>query len=316
MKLHYTKILLFFFPLNVLLTSYHARSENKPHITPHHTPITTSRVLSECDTQSSIYDKDEDMESVKENFERQTSQRFEEYQERMKEKRQKRKEQRDKNIQKIIHKDKMEKNVAEKIEKGCLRCGCGLGGVAASVGIIGPAAVKGLENAALLAASQTGIDVGIKAAIEGLKKIYVLSDFSYLNWFPMVTPKTYDQPMKLVEIVSKAYNLCTDSDPASDSLFCGAMEGLDKTSNTFALETITREAANVAGAAGKAAKAAEEAQIGEVTIASSNAYNAIGYSVLVILIILLVMIIIYLILRYRRKKKMNKKIQYTKLLNQ
>ncbi|SOS81784.1 PIR protein, putative [Plasmodium sp.] len=311
MKLQYTKILLFFFPLNIL-----ARSENKPHITPRRSPTITSRVLSECDINTSIYNNDADMKSVKENFNRHTSQRFEEYEKRMITQRKKCKEQCDKDIQKIILKDKIDKSLAEKVEQGCLRCGFGLGGVAAGVGIFGAIAVSEVKKAALVAAAQKGIDAGIKAAIEGLKKIYVLSDFSYLNWFPMVTPTTYDQPMKLVEIVSKAYNLCTDSDPASDSLFCGAMEGLDKTSNTFALETITREAANVAGAAGKAATTTKEAEIGLVNTTSTHMYSAIGYSVLAILIILLVMVIIFLVLRYRRKNKMNKKLQYTKLLNQ
>ncbi|ETW57998.1 hypothetical protein PFUGPA_00007 [Plasmodium falciparum Palo Alto/Uganda] len=97
------------------------------------------------------------MESVKENFERQTSQRFEEYQERMKEKQQKRKEQRDKNIQKIIHKDKMEKNLAEKIEKGCLMCGCGLGSVAGSIGLFGGVAINIWKPVALKAAIKTAI---------------------------------------------------------------------------------------------------------------------------------------------------------------
>ncbi|ETW39109.1 hypothetical protein PFTANZ_00171, partial [Plasmodium falciparum Tanzania (2000708)] len=137
MKLHYTKILLFFFPLNILLTSYHAHNKNKPSITPHHTRTTTSRLLSEYDTESSIYDSDEEINSVKEIFERQTSRRFEEYEERMITQRQKYKEQRDKDIQKIILKDKMEKNLAKKIEKGCLRCGCGLGSVAGSIGLFG-----------------------------------------------------------------------------------------------------------------------------------------------------------------------------------
>ncbi|KYN93000.1 rifin, partial [Plasmodium reichenowi] len=57
-------------------------------------------------------------------------------------------------------------------------------------------------------------------------------------------------------------------------------------------------------------------ELAQITETSTYAYSAIGYSVLAILIIVLVMIIIYLILRYRRKKKMNKKDQYTKLLNQ
>ncbi|CAD51689.1 rifin [Plasmodium falciparum NF54] len=187
MKLNYTKILLFFFPLNILLTSYHVHSKNKPHTTPHHTPTTTSRVLSECDTQSSIHDNDEEINSVKEVFDRQTSQRFEEYQERMKEKRQKRKEQRDKNIQKIIQKDRMEKNIAEKIEKGCLMCGCGLGGVAGSIGLFGGVAINIWKPAALKAAIKTaiansadkiaeaansaGIQAGKEFVIAGLKRM-------------------------------------------------------------------------------------------------------------------------------------------------
>ncbi|EWC88541.1 hypothetical protein PFNF54_02676 [Plasmodium falciparum NF54] len=189
MKLNYTKILLFFFPLNILLTSpsNSHNNNNEPQTTPHHTQ--TNRSLYESDTESSIYDKDEDMESVKENFERQTSQRFEEYQERMKEKRQKRKEQRDKNIQKIIHKDKMEKNLAEKIEKGCLMCGCGLGSVAGSVGLFGGIAINIWKPTALDAAIEAAIAksaakitavaeaarilAGKEAVIAGLEKLGV-----------------------------------------------------------------------------------------------------------------------------------------------
>ncbi|SOV84072.1 rifin PIR protein, putative [Plasmodium reichenowi] len=85
MKLLYSKILLFALALNILLTSYYVYSKNKPYITSHHTSRYTSRVLSEGDIQSSIYVKDAEMKSVKEIFDRQTSQRFEEYQERMKE---------------------------------------------------------------------------------------------------------------------------------------------------------------------------------------------------------------------------------------
>ncbi|SOV83929.1 PIR protein [Plasmodium reichenowi] len=159
MKLHYTKILLFFFPLNILVTSLsNEHNKNKIYITTSHTQTTTSRVLSECDTESSIYDKDEEINSVKEIFERQISQRFEEYEERMKEKRQKRKEQRDKNIQKIIHKDKMEKKLAEKIENGCLMCGCGLGSVAGSVGLFGGIAINIWKPGAITATIKAALD--------------------------------------------------------------------------------------------------------------------------------------------------------------
>nr|SPJ13211.1 rifin PIR protein,putative [Plasmodium sp. DRC-Itaito] len=120
-------------------------------------------MLSECDIESSNYDNDTEMKSVKENFDRRTSQRLRKYNERMQDKRQKRKEQRDKNIQKIIEEDKREKSLAEKVEKGCLRCGCALGGVAASVGVFGGLGVYGSEMAAATVAAKAA---GIKAGLE------------------------------------------------------------------------------------------------------------------------------------------------------
>ncbi|EWC75602.1 surface antigen [Plasmodium falciparum UGT5.1] len=315
MKLHYSKILLFVLPLNILLTLYHVHNKNKPYIT-QHTPTTTSRLLCECELYAPRnYDNDPEMKSVKENFDRQTSERFEEYDERMKDKRQKRKEERDKNIQGIIEKDKMDKSLAEKVEKVCLRCGCGLGGVAASVGIFGAIAVNEVKKAALVVAAQKGIKVGIAKAIDELGKIYVLSEFKLINWDAMVTATTYDKPMELVEIVRKAFYECIDSNAGSDYLFCQATKAMDVQPKVSALHVISTQAAEAAGAARKAAQTVEETHISLANAESAHLYSAIGYSVLAILIILLVMVIIYLVLRYRRKKKMNKKEQYTKLLN-
>ncbi|EWC75613.1 surface antigen [Plasmodium falciparum UGT5.1] len=314
MKLLYSKILLFALALNILLTSYYAHNKNKPSITSHHTQ--TNRSLCECDTQSSNYDKDTGMKSVMQQFDDRTSQRFEEYQERMKEKRQKRKEQRDKNVQEIIEKDKMEGSFAEKIEKGCLRCGCGLGVVAAGVGIIGPIAVKGLENAALLVAAQKGVEAGIAKAIKGLGEIYGLSALSHSYWAVKINGTNFFEPNRLVTIVNEVYLMCEDIQAAKETHFCSAMGSLSEQSTVLPVKTISPMAAGAAGEAGKAAKIAEAAQIDLVNAASYNSYIAIAYSVISILIILLFMIIIYLILRYRRKKKMNKKLQYTKLLNQ
>ncbi|ETW42931.1 hypothetical protein PFNF135_02825 [Plasmodium falciparum NF135/5.C10] len=315
MKLHYSKILLFLILLSILITSSsNENNKNKPYITLH-IRSTTSRVLSECDIQTSIYNNDEDMKSVKENFDRQTSQRFEEYDERMKDKRRKCKKQCDKDIQEIILKDKIEKSLEEKVEQGCLKCGCGLGGVAACVGIFGAIAVNEVKKAALVAAAKKGIEVGMAKAIEELGKIAELSVHSLIKWHGLVTPTTYNKPMALISIVNQEYFKCMEPGNTIDTLFCKATKAWDEENSTLALRTISKQAAEVAAAADKAAKAVEEAQIGEVTTVSSNAYTAIGYSVLAILIIVLVMVIIYLILRYRRKKKINKKLQYTKLLN-
>ncbi|EUR74237.1 hypothetical protein PFBG_01593 [Plasmodium falciparum 7G8] len=315
MKVHYINILLFVISLNILLTSYYVHNKNKPYIT-QHTPTTTSRLLCECELYAPRnYDNDPEMKSVKENFDRQTSERFEEYDERMKDKRQKRKEERDKNIQGIIEKDKMDKSLAEKVEKGCLRCGCGLGGVAASVGIIGAIAVNEVKKAALVVAAQKGIQEGIAKAIDELGKIVRLSEFKLINWDAMVTPTTYDQPMKLVEIVNIVNNKCTESADAGITAFCRATIAIGEQSSMLDVQTISPLAAKAAWAAREAAETVEKTHIALANSESTYLYNAIGYSVLAILIIVLVMVIIYLILRYRRKKKINKKLQYTKLLN-
>ncbi|ETW44907.1 hypothetical protein PFNF135_00682 [Plasmodium falciparum NF135/5.C10] len=357
MKLHYTKILLFFFPLNVLLTSYHAHNKNKASITPHHTPITTSRVLSECDPYMPNYGNDDDMKSVKEHFDRQTSQRFEEYEERMKDKRQKHKEERDKNIQEIIKKDRMNKSLSEKIEKGCVRCGCALGGVAASVGLFGELGIYGWNAAATAtavaaakeaaivegaaAAKAKGAKEGVNALIKWLGEMGVSTlDGKELGSF--INPENYTNAIFISKSVQVKYNgsNClplfsrTRSGPVDLEPFCtwlqknsaaAAKVQRSGVSENFLVETTVKEI--VAKATTHAEEAVEKA-IEEATATltkqktSEIAATCMGYqtaiiaSVCALLIIALVMIIIYLVLRYRRKKKMNKKAQYTKLLNQ
>ncbi|SOV78682.1 rifin PIR protein, putative [Plasmodium reichenowi] len=224
MKQHYTKIFLFVIPLNILITLYHMHNKNKPSITPHHTQ--TNRSLCESDTESSIYDNDEDMESVKEIFERQASQRLREYDERLQEKRQKRKQQRDKNIQKIIQKDKREKSLAEKIEKGCLMCGCGLGSVAGSVGLFGgiiiniwkPAAITAAIEAALNAAAPK-IAATANAAGEVIGKALVIAELQKMGISTLdkkelgsfFTTISYKNVASIYDAVSNQYlETCTD----------------------------------------------------------------------------------------------------------
>ncbi|CDO62026.1 rifin [Plasmodium reichenowi] len=318
MKLHYSKILLFALLLNILLKSLsNVYNKNKPYIKPHYTPITTSRVLSECDTRSSIYDKDADMKSVKRHFDQQTSQRFEEYDERMQEKRQKRKEERDKNIEKIIEKDKMDKSLAEKIEKGCLSCGCGLGGVAASVGLFGGFGTYGWKisatTAAIQAAKQAGIQAGIEEAIVKIKGLSIIRSSSLVEILPnFINESNYNTIPGLVDAVTAAINSTKNSCPNYGGPMDQACNAI-KTNSTYFFRPIA-EAGQKATAA--TTESVETTKLGEVASTSTYSYSAIGYAVLAILIIILVMIIIYLILRYRRKKKMKKKDQYTKLLNQ
>ncbi|SOS81878.1 PIR protein, putative [Plasmodium sp.] len=285
-------------------------NKNKPYITAH-TPITTSRVLSECDIQTSIYDNDEDMKSVKEIFDRQTSRRFEEHGEHMQEKRRKCKEQCDKDIQKIILKDKMEKSLTEKVEIGCLKCGCGLGGVAAGVGIIGGLGTYGWEIAATATAYETakqaGIQAGIETVIAQIKNIPTLSELSSINWSQFINETSYCTVSGIIK-ATKSATSSTCSSTLSTPAYCHIISNGETFFGPVVKDGIEHTATQVASV-----KAIE---LGKVKATSAHLYSAIGYSVLAILIILLVMVIIYLILRYRRKKKMNKKLQYTKLLNQ
>ncbi|CDO63777.1 rifin [Plasmodium reichenowi] len=182
MNVHYINILLFALPLNILV--YNQRNHNS---TTHHTQnIPITRLLCECELYvPANYDNDLEMKSVMENFNKQTQQRFHEYDERMKNTRQKCKDQCDKEIQKIILKDKLEKqmeqqlttletkintddiptcicekSLADKVEKECLRCAQNLGGIVApSTGLFGE-----ISALALNAWQIKAIDVATKYA--------------------------------------------------------------------------------------------------------------------------------------------------------
>nr|SPJ13236.1 rifin PIR protein,putative [Plasmodium sp. DRC-Itaito] len=179
MKVHYINILLFAHALNILVNTH----KKNTSIT-HHTQ--TNRSLCECELYMPNYDNDPEMKSIMENFNKQTQQRFHEYDERLQSKRMQCKEQCDKEIQKIILKDKLEKqmaqqlttletkittddiptcvcekSVADKVEKFCLNCGVNVGGgVTLSSGVLGGIgglavnAWKTTEIAAVIAAAE------------------------------------------------------------------------------------------------------------------------------------------------------------------
>ncbi|SOS81717.1 PIR protein, putative [Plasmodium sp.] len=346
MKLHYTKILLFSVPLNLLISSSYEHNNNKPYITPY-TSTTTSRVLSECDLYIPKYDNDADMKSVKENFNRHTSQRFEEYEERMQEKRKKRKEQCDKDIEQIILRDKTKKSLEEKIERGCLKCGCGLGGVALGVGLIGGLTVNALKNAALLAAESSAIaeglvqgaakaeEVGVAELITRLKTTFSIQNLGIKTLESAIDVTNYTNEALISDAVIAEYNGsgCTPLKSVIPKPICSmvfrqnfvpgnAKEYMSARENIIAaVKEFVTEAKTAATEATQAstdnvtnALITEKTEAIKATYASCE--TAIIASVVAILIIVLIMVIIYLILRYRRKRKMNKKQQYTKLLNQ
>ncbi|KOB87016.1 hypothetical protein PFDG_03053 [Plasmodium falciparum Dd2] len=181
MKVHYINILLFAVPLNIL-----ANTHKKSSITPRH--IQTTRLLCECELFApQNYDNDPEMKRVMQKFHDRTTQRFQEYDERLQEKQQICKDKCDKEIQKIILKDKIEKelnekfsllhtdiqsddiptcicekSMADKVEKTCLKCTQNLGGIVApSSGVL-----AGIAEGALYAWKPKALAAAIAAALE------------------------------------------------------------------------------------------------------------------------------------------------------
>ncbi|EUT88196.1 hypothetical protein PFAG_01656 [Plasmodium falciparum Santa Lucia] len=339
MKVHYTNILLLYaVNLSILLITCHINIQKNHYINVLHTSnttkIPTTRLLCECDLYTSIYDNDPEMKAVMQQFDRQTSQRFEEYNERMQEKRQTCKEQCEKDIQKIILKDKIEKeltekfatlqtdittediptcvcekSVADKVENTCLKCGGLLGGgVAPSLGLLGEIGGLLINNwtntpffkAFVTFAEKKGLAAGAKAG-----------DAAGVD--------------KVIELVNSKFGVSTLADKALESFFTvqnysGTSVSARDVIGTTVKEIVKKSTNAATQAADTAATETTngliEAEISKITSAGANLYNAIVYSVTAILIIVLVMVMIYLILRYRRTKKMKKKLQYIKLLKE
>ncbi|SOS81816.1 PIR protein, putative [Plasmodium sp.] len=247
MKFNYTNILLFSFPLNILVNT-----QKNTFIT-HHTQ--TNRSLCECEVYAPAnYDNDSQMKKVIDNFNKLTQQRFNEYDDRMVEKRKNCKDKCDKEIQKIILKDKLEKqmvqqfatlqtdiqsdaiptcvcekSIADKMEKGCLRCGGVLGGgVMPGFGAIGgtalyalnhlkPAVFKAAINKAITAGAAeistagavAGKDAGMKAVIFELKLLKVDKLFPQIfNSF--VDKNIYTEVTNIANTINSKYSTtCT-----------------------------------------------------------------------------------------------------------
>ncbi|ETW54486.1 hypothetical protein PFUGPA_04352 [Plasmodium falciparum Palo Alto/Uganda] len=345
MKVHYFNILLFSLPLNILVRS----PPKNPSITQKRP---TTRLLCECDLYTPNYDNDPQMKAVMQGFDRQTSQRFEEYNERLLENKQKCKEQCDKEIQKIILKDKLEKHMAQqlstletkittddiptcvceksmadKVEKGCLRCGSILGAAMPELGSVGGSLLYALntwQTGALLAAEKAAIakatDLATQAGMQAvsLKIEKVLASFTkeqgFVNLSSIVTPSTFDNGDALVETAKKVIGEACKNKRGNTTPFYNsvinyggesnikgfAQAGSDAYQTTLTTETPVLQA--------------------RYTAAVKTAYGgyqiAIIASIVAIVVIVLIMIIIYLILHYRRKKKMKKKLQYIKLLEE
>ncbi|KNG75511.1 rifin [Plasmodium falciparum IGH-CR14] len=374
MKVHYINILLFAVPLNIL-----ANTHKKPSISPHH--IQTTRLLCECELYTSNYDNDPEMKRVMQQFHDRTTQRFQEYDERLQEKQQICKDKCDKEIQKIILKDKIEKeltekfsslhtdiqsdaiptcicekSLADKVEKGCLRCGSVLGGgVMPGFGAIGGTALYALNQLKptaiataveealkagatkiLAAANAAGNAKGMEIVIHGLKYFGVdnlfpriFNNFVNTSHFAEVTNisssilKEYGPTCTSLEKGFTPSTSCTKFQlklgihlPDGSTLGTPASSAIPKRLGLL-LEKATKTAnARAAEVSSETSSKILTKQTTLIEAGFNSSTTSIYASIIVILIIVLIMVIIYLILRYRRKKKMKKKLQYIKLLEE
>ncbi|SPJ12407.1 PIR protein, putative [Plasmodium sp. DRC-Itaito] len=341
MKVHYINILLFAHALNILVNTH-----KKPPITLRHTSkIRTTRLLCECELYSPPnYDNDPQMKEVMQQFEDRTSQRFKEYDDRMVEKRKQCKDKCDKEIQKIILKDKIdkeltekfstletkigtddiptcicEKSIADKTEKFCLSCGKNMGAIAPWWGLVCGAWYAGRINAATVAAielaTQEGIKAGVQVVIAKIKGISLFSMLPDVQWADFIKPSNYNIASGLREAVTNALTSSQKTCAPSCEKIKQALIALPNAEKNFG-EYI---------AAGEKAAAAETAEkipiyttqeMANVTNVSAIFSDPIIISAIVVVTIAVILLIIYLILRHRRKKKMKKKLKYIKLLEE
>ncbi|ETW45070.1 hypothetical protein PFNF135_00671 [Plasmodium falciparum NF135/5.C10] len=357
MKVHYINILLLALSLNILVINTH----KKLSITPRH--IQTTRLLCECELYVPNYDNDPEMKKVMQQFHDRTTQRFQEYDERLQERRQICKDKCDKEIQKIILKDKLEKelmdkfatldtdiqsdaipscvcekSLAEKAEKGCLRCGYGLGSVAPMIGLTGSVAVNVWKTAELAAAKaaaiaegtaagiKAGVNAGIQTVISGIYKKFGLTALGNRSLDSLLNANNYNNTMYLIKALQLEYTTkCVASGASEDSSTICIFSGLG---DSRAANVIAQHAKTISLNAGqKAVEVTSNVTVSEIAALESTKVSAVettcmGYyiaiisSIVAIVVIVLFMVIIYLILRHRRKRKMKKKFQYIKLLKE
>ncbi|ETW51972.1 hypothetical protein PFUGPA_06021 [Plasmodium falciparum Palo Alto/Uganda] len=195
-----------------------------------------------------------------------------------------------------------EKSLADKVEKGCLRCGGLLGGgIAPGWGLVSGLGYVGWTNYVTQTALQKGIEEGVKAGIEGLKVFPGLSRLikdSQIQSF--INPANYFKEMTYVSFLQDAKKTHCSASPTSNEPFCNS-------SFISSESELSDRAAGIANYATEIAELAETDVLDKAAPVTSGLNTAIIASIVAIVVIVLVMVIIYLILRYRRKKKQKKK---------
>ncbi|ETW58819.1 hypothetical protein PFMC_05299 [Plasmodium falciparum CAMP/Malaysia] len=341
MKVHYINILLFALPLNILV--YNQRNY---YITPRHTQ--TNRSLCECELYSPAnYDSDPEMKRVMQQFHDRTTQRFQEYDEKLQEKRQICKDKCDKEIQKIILKDKLEKQmaqqfstlhtdiqsdaiptcicertIADKVEKVCFRCGGVLGGAVPELGLLCSYGAYELVQAAIAAgiasakkeAIQVGIGEGIKVALQELtSKLYMPTINGkllsvFINANNFKDPNFFSGPIMADYVHMKASGIDKSGSVLS------FIDLADKVKEGRAMQIISATSSDIARSAEQAAERVTTETTKTLTLqktAEATSVSAIFSNPMVISFIVVVIIVIILLIIYLilryRRKKKMKR---------
>ncbi|CDO62237.1 rifin, partial [Plasmodium reichenowi] len=365
-------ILLFALPLNILV---HNQRNHNGTTEPH---TQTNRSLCECELYvPANYDNDPQMKKVMQQFEDRTTQRFHEYDDRMVEKRQKCKDKCDKEIQKIILKDKLEKqmekqltiletkinthdiptcicekSLADKVEKGCLRCAGVLGGgvmpgmglidgsLLGAISVFQPLEIAAAKAAAIAEGAAKGLAAGnargMEIVIHGLKHFRIDVLFPDI-YDPFVAKNIYTDVTKLANTINSKYSTtclslksnftappaCTDFQYNFGIFIKGSSTPGPPSASAIPqrLGVLLAEADKTATHLTKTTSQSVTSDLtaektGEIAATYAGYQTAIIASIVAIVVIVLIMVIIYKILRYRRKKKMKKKLQYIKLLEE
>ncbi|CDO61603.1 rifin [Plasmodium reichenowi] len=332
MKIHYINILLFSLPLNILVTLYNENTHKKTHTTPSHTQ--TNRSLCECELYTTAnYDNDPQMKNVMDNFNKQTQQRFLEYGERMIEKRKQCKERCDKDIQKIILKDKLEKelmdkfatlqtdiqsdaiptcvcekSLADKTEKFCLNCGTNVGVAVPGLGGLGAYGTNSMVQAAITAgidfATKEGIkagtQAGIQAAIQGVISKFSLEVLGGKTLQAVITSKTYNQPMFFVnKIMGEYYNYVDNGIDNSNGIF-SFIQVTSKGNPGKAIKIVSASAGDIAKESVQAAEQVTaqttKALTLEKTVEATSVTTILSNPIVISFIVVVIIVILLLII--------------------
>ncbi|EWC78592.1 surface antigen [Plasmodium falciparum UGT5.1] len=280
--------------------------KKKAYFTTQHTSNTKSikphRSLCECelyDRYIPIYDYNQEMKEVMQQFDERTSQRFREYDERMQEKRQTCKEQCDKDMQKIILKDKIEKELTEKLS--ALQTDISINDIPTC--ICEKSLADKVEKNCLKCGGDIRYGAGMREVVSHIKEFLTNFNKYLVDLTSIVDKSSYNCGTALHQSAKELVReSCAIERTGGESQLCNNIIHYNNTSafNGFA----------EAGA--DAYKTTLEAKMAEIPTFNT----AMTASIIAIVVIVLVMVIIYLILRYRRKKKMKKKVQYMKLLKE